>query len=47
MLLVSDKVPVAMNCWVVPGAIQGGDDGVTAINDTCDVLRVVVAVMPL
>lgn len=38
---------MAVNCSVVPGAMLAGDDGVTAIDDTCSVLRVVVPVMPL
>ena len=25
------RVPVAENCWVVPGAMQGGNAGVTVI----------------
>jgi hypothetical protein len=41
------RTPVAVNCCVVPGAMLAGEDGVTAIDDTCSVLKVVVAVMPL
>lgn len=41
------RVPVAVNCCVVPGAILGGVDGDTAIDDTCDVPRVAVPAIPL
>ncbi len=31
---LSARVPVAANCWVVPGAIHGGFDGVTVMELT-------------
>ncbi len=34
------RVPLAENCWVVPGAILGGFNGVTEIKATEDVVRV-------
>lgn len=41
------RVPVAENCCVVRGAILAGADGDTVIDDTCDVVSVVVPEMPL
>jgi hypothetical protein len=41
------RVAIALNCIVVPGAMLAGVDGVTTIEATCDVLRVVVPVMLL
>jgi hypothetical protein len=38
---------VAVNCCVVPGAMLAGVDGVTTIDDTCSMFRVVVPIMPL
>ena len=32
--VLSTRVPVAANCWVVPGAIHGGFVGVTVIELT-------------
>ncbi len=34
VLLLSARVPVAENCWVVPGAMHGGLVGVTVIELT-------------
>ena len=34
VLLLSDKVPVAANCMVVPGAMLGGAGGETSIEAT-------------
>jgi hypothetical protein len=34
VLLLSDNVPVAANCMVVPGAMLGGVRGVTSIDAT-------------
>jgi hypothetical protein len=42
----STRVPVAANCWVVPGAMQGGLAGVTAIELTRDVVSGAVPVIP-
>ena len=32
--VLSSRVPVAANCWVVPGAMHGGFVGVTVIELT-------------
>lgn len=32
--VLSSRVPVAANCWVVTGAMHGGFDGVTVIELT-------------
>jgi len=42
----STRVPLAENCWVVPGAMQGGIGGVTVIVLTWDMVSAVVFVMP-
>lgn len=34
------RIPVAANCWVVPGAMLNGDDGVIVIDETGDVERI-------
>ena len=44
--VLSMRVPVATNCWDVPGAMQGGLAGVTAIVLTGDTASAVVPVMP-
>jgi hypothetical protein len=44
--VLSTRVPVAANCWVVPGAMHGGLVGVTVIELTWDVASAVVPVMP-
>jgi hypothetical protein len=43
---MSDNVPMAMNCMVVPGAMLGGAGGATFINATSDVVSVVEPVIP-
>jgi hypothetical protein len=45
-VLTRVRVPVAANCWVVPGAMHGGLTGLTVIELTCDVVSVVVPVIP-
>jgi hypothetical protein len=47
VVVPSVRTPVAANCCVVPGAMLAGDTGVTPIDWTCNVLSVVVPVMPL
>jgi hypothetical protein len=42
----SARVPEAINSWVHPGAMLGGDDGVIAMNATGDVARVVDPMRP-
>lgn len=44
-IVLFTRVPVAANCWVVPGAMQGGVIGVTEIILTSAVVSAVVPVM--
>jgi hypothetical protein len=46
-VLLSDRVPVAINCKFVAGAMLGGAGGAMVIDATCSVVSVVDPVMPL
>jgi hypothetical protein len=46
VLVLPDRVPVAINCMLVVGAMLGGAGGTTFIDATCTVVSVVDPVMP-